>query len=161
MAHLPFTVVHGRMISGVLVATGGVLGVLAVRLLRGRSERAFVAYQRKKRVGAAGALVAGRATIRGQLRGRAAMAVSHDGTAIRERSDELVLDVNGTLVEIRGDVDVAGGTRAKASWRQGPPGLVAKQARDAWRAYEVRDGDDVIATGELANVAGGTDGTYR
>src|SRR3569623_1107056 len=147
MGHLPFLVVHGRAISALLVASGGVLGVRAVRLFRTKIASCVIEGERISRGRDVGALAAGKATIKGRLRGRAATAVADDADVINERSDALRLDVGGTSVALHGDVQVIAGTRTQASWRGIPGGFVAKQGRGDWRAYELNDGDEVIATG--------------
>lgn len=161
MGHLPFLVAHGRAISIALVAGGGALGVALMQLVRKRSEANRIARQRARRVNAVTALTAGTATIRGRLRGRAATGYTFEGVLARERSEELLIDVEGTHVALRGDVEVSGGTHVTTSWHGTPPGLTAKLEKGGWYAYEVRDGDEVIATGSLANLAGSTDAAYR
>src|SRR3569623_500403 len=161
MGHLPFLVVHGRAISALLVASGGVRGVMAVRLFRTKIAAGVSEGERSSRGRDGGARAAGKATNKGRLRGRAATAVADNADVINERSDALSLDVGGNSVELRGDVEVIAGTRTQASWRGIPRGFVAKQARGEWRAYELKDGDEVIATGKLENEAGTTDGAYR
>ena len=161
MGHLPFLVAHGRAISIALVAGGGALGVAAMQLVRKRSEVNRIERLRTRRVNAVTALAAGAATIRGRLRGRAATAYTYEGMLARERSDELLLDVEGTHVALRGDVEVLGGTHVTTSWHGTPPGFAGNIEKGGWHAYELRDGDEVIATGTLANVAGSTDAAYR
>lgn len=161
MGHLPFLVAHGRAIGIALVAGGGALGVALVQLLRKRSEANRIERLRARRVNAVSALAAGNAVIRGRLRGRAATAYTFEGMLARERSDELSIDVEGTTVTVRGDVEVLAGTHVTTSWHGTPPGFTAKVEKGGWYVYEVRDGDEVIASGQLANVAGSSDTAYR
>ena len=166
MTELPFLVVHGALVSKILVLAGAALGVAAMWLLALRRERERLRWQRATRGAVLRSLAPGTATIIGTLRGRAATASSSLGKVIRTRSDELVLEVEGTPVALRGDVEVTAGSRARASWRRLPAGFVETREQGsvepgAWRAAEVREGDRVIAHGKLTQSAGDAGGDYR
>jgi tetratricopeptide (TPR) repeat protein len=161
MSRLPFVVVHGWWISKVLVVACGALALLVAWLFARRKEHRRVARERAKRGEVVVGLKAGQVTIHGKLRGRAATAFGDIGRIVRERSDEVVLDVDGQSVVLRGEIEVVAGTRAAATRRGVPPGFVTHTASGPWRAYAVGDGDEVFATGKLSNVAGSAEGAYR
>ena len=147
MAELPFLVVHGWWIAKLLVIACGALGLVVIRALRRRAERKDIEMQLLARTGALCGLEVGPVSVRGQLRGRAVTTFALDGTPARERSETVTIEVEGRPVEVRGDIDVVRGSQARASYRRG-------------RTFTVADGDEVIAKGTLAHVAG-DGGDYR
>jgi hypothetical protein len=161
MGGIPFVVEHGWWIAKLLVGVCGVLGMVAFQLWCRLRERSQLGRERIARSRDVGSLGAGISTITGTLRGRAATAYAENGKVICERTTELVLESDGQRVELRGDVQVVGATRTAASRCRIPRGFLAVTERGAWRALEVRDGDPVIATGALTNIASGESADYR
>lgn len=155
MGELSFLVEHGAEVGQALVVMGGALGVGGGWLVRRLLERRRLARERAMLGREVGALSPGRATISGVLRGRGATAVAASGKVVRARGDALALEVGDVLVELRGEVEVKSGTRTASSWRKLPRDFVEGSAEPgAWRAYELREGDEVIARGMLTNEAG-------
>jgi hypothetical protein len=163
MGDVPVLVRFGWWISKALVIACGVIGVAFVLWRRRAAERRQIELERAARTGGTG-LATGPATLQGTLRGRAVTATSDTGGMISDRSDELVLDVQGERVVLKGPVVVVRGTQAAASWRGVPalvPAAAAKGAvRNNWCAAAISDGDEVIAAGKLAHESGEA-GDYR
>jgi len=174
MARLPFLVEHGAILWQGLAAAAAVLAIAVVRRARARRERRATARDLAACAAQVTAPVAGRATVRGTLRGGRAASVSllhlrGPRPYYHERAPELWLDCDGERVALDGAIRVVRGTRVVSSRDRGsaiPDDELAVRSSPVLHrlpavAVSVRDGDDVFVTAHLAPRPGDEVRGYR
>lgn len=124
---LPFLVLHGAIIAKLLVVAATAGGPGLVWLVRRKRDAKQARSELHARLGLVAAPTDGEATVRGTL---------------REAGPQRWLDCAGERIDLEGEIRVVRGTRA--TWRR----------KQSTASQFVRDGDDVIASGQLARRPG-------
>jgi hypothetical protein len=133
MQGLPFLVVYGAIVAKVLVAAATVAGTYLVWKTRWVSDAEWAQAELTARLKRVVAPMEGRRTVRGTL---------------RECGDRRWVDCAGEQIDLEGEIYVVRGTQMR---------------RAAATGLSVRDGDDVIVSGQLAPRLGEEDvaSSYR
>jgi hypothetical protein len=156
MAELPFLVVHGEAVWKALLAALVVVSIASLALLRTLARTWWVRSSTRATVralaGKVTAVAEGDIHVRGILRGGSlATLAGRDSTRDHVEATPRIECADGTRVELAGTAHVAVGARTATSRLlvpAGTPEAIADRC-GRWILRTVRDGDEVIAIGNV------------